>query len=106
MGEWQHTYIGIHVVVPGHEATAVDEDHNRPARASRLVRLYWLVDIDTVPCVWPVLYGGLGLDLAVVLAAELGLDGPVELGQRRRHFGIPGVAVSGQGFPNGLHVRG
>lgn len=100
------TNVSIHIVVARNEAASVDEDDNRPARASRLVCLYWGIDIEAIPCIRAVFDGRLRLDLAVVLALELGLNGPIELCERRRHFGVPGVAKFGQCFPNGLHVDG
>lgn len=97
------TYVSIHVVVPSHKAASVNEDNDRPAGTSRLVCLCRSIDIKTIPRIRPVLDGRLGLDLAAVLALELGLDGPIELCQCRRHLIVPGVAVVGKGFSDGLH---
>lgn len=100
---WPRTNVGIHVIIPCHEAASVDEDDDRPAGTSGLVCLYWSIDIKTIPRIRPVFDGRLGLDLAAVLALELGLDGSIELCQCRRHLIVPGVAVVGQGLSYGLH---
>lgn len=84
----------------------MDEDDDRPAGTSGLITLYWGIHVETIPCIWPIFYGRLRLDLAIVLALELGLNRSVELCQRRRHFVVPGVAVFGQGFSYGLHFDG
>lgn len=82
----------------------MDKDDDRPAGTSGLVCLYWGIDIETIPSIRPIFDGGLCLDLAVVLALGLGLNGSVELCQRRRHIVVPGVAECGQGFSYGLHL--
>jgi hypothetical protein len=84
----------------------VDVHDDGPARASGVVCLYWLINIEAISCIWAVLYGGLRLDLAVVLIVALRLDGSVELPQDRRNVVVPGVAIFGQCFPYCLHFDG